>query len=97
MNTRNSSQDSNLVKFVREGEKIASRVRQDVAMRRVLGVGFLLLASLLFIPPWFLIPGLIFAGFGLLGVKPFWFGSCGRPYRSRGAKKSSSPSESVPS
>ena len=88
-------QDSNLVKFVREGENIAARVRQDVAMRRVLGVGFLVLASLLFIPPWFLIPGLVFAGFSLLGVNPFWFGSCGRSHWS--SSKGSSSKESVTS
>lgn len=56
--TSSNARDSNLVKFVREGESIVSRVQQDVAMRRVVGVGFLVLASLLFIPPWFLISGL---------------------------------------
>lgn len=96
MNPQNRDQDSNLGRFVREGEHIASRVRQDVATRRVIGVGFLVLASLLFIPPWFLIPGLIFAGFSLLGVNPFRFGSCGRSHRSS-SKKGSSPTESVPS
>ena len=72
-----NAQDSALVRFVREGESILDRVRQDVALRRALGVGSLVLASLLFIPPWFLIPGLVFAGFSLLGFNPFWFGMCG--------------------
>lgn len=95
MNPQNTDQDSNLVKFVREGEAIALRVRQDVTMRRTLGIGFLVLASLLFIPPWFLIPGLIFAGFSLLGFNPFRFGPCSRPRRS--SAKGSSPAESAPS
>ena len=69
--------DSALVRFVREGEGILDRVRQDVALRRALGVGSLLLASLLFIPTWFLIPGLVFTGFSLLSFNPFWFGMCG--------------------
>ena len=89
------TRDSNLIKFVREGENIAARVRQDVAMRRVLGIGLLVLASLLFVPPWFLIPGLVFGGLSLLGVNPFWFGSCGRSRRS--SSRGSSSKESVPS
>ena len=91
--TPSSTRDSNLVKFVREGENIASRVRQDTAMRRVLGVGLLMLAALLFIPPWFLIPGLVLAGFSLLGFNPFRFGSCGRSGRS--SSRGSSPTEST--
>ena len=100
MNTYNDQnvgepQDSNLVKFVREGENIAARVRQDVALRRTLGIGLLVLASLLFSLPWFLIPGLVFGGLSLLGVNPFWFGACGRPHRS--SSKGSSSKESVTS
>ncbi len=64
-------------------------------MRRVLGIGFLVLASLLFIPPWFLISGLVFGGLSLLGFKPFRFGSCGRPRRS--SSKGSSSKESATS
>lgn len=101
MNTRSSNQDvtredqdSTLVKFVREGENTLGRVRQDVATRRTLGVGLLILAALLFIPPWFLIPGLVFAGFSLLGVNPFWFGSCGSSRRS--STEGSSHKESIP-
>ncbi len=93
--TQSSTPDSTLVKFVREGENIAARVRQDVAMRRVLGIGFLVLASLLFIPPWFVIPGLVLAGFSLLGFNLFRFGSCGRSRRS--SSQGSSPKGSVPS
>lgn len=96
-NVTHEPRDSSLVKFVREGENIAARVRQDVAIRRVLGIGFLVLASLLFIPPWFLIPSLVFAGFSLLGFNPFRFGSRGRSHRFSGAKEGSSPTQSVPS
>ncbi len=94
-NVTREPQDSNLVKLVREGENIATSCRTRAAMRRVLGIGVLVLASLLFIPPWFLIPGLVFAGFSLLGFNPFWFGACGRLRRS--SSKGSSPTESVPS
>lgn len=93
MNTRDNPVDSTLIKFIREGENIVARVRQGVAMRRVLGIGFLVLASLLFIPPWFLIPGLVFGGLSLLDFKPFRFGSCGRPRRSSSKGLSSKESE----
>ena len=88
-----NTQDSTLVTFVREGENMVARVRHDKAMRRALGVGFLVLALLLFIPPWFLIPGLMFAGFSLLGFNPFWFGSCGSKRKTKA--RDSSPAESV--
>ncbi len=89
-----NTQDSTLVTFVREGENMVARVRHNTAMRRALGVGFLVLASLLFIPPWFLIPGLMFAGFGLLGFNPFWFGSCGS--KKAGGKEGSSKASAQP-
>lgn len=77
----NGAQDSTLVKLVREGETILDRVGRDRALRRVLGVGLLALASLLFIPPWLLVPSLVFSGVGLLGVQPFRFGACGSQER----------------
>ena len=72
-----NTRDSTLVTFVREGENMVARVRHNTAMRRALGVGFLRPGVAPLHPPWFLIPGLMFAGLWLLGFNPFWFGSCG--------------------
>lgn len=76
--------DSKLVKLVREGERVLVQVRRDSNIKRIVGVGFLTLAALLFIPPWFLIPALAFTGFSLLGWQPLRF-SCGTS-KNRSAK-----------
>ncbi len=75
-----SIHDSNLVKLVREGERRLEQVRHNAVAKRTLGIALLAFAALLFIPPWFLIPGLVFTGFSLLGWQPFRFG-CGASKR----------------
>lgn len=69
--------DSKLVTFVREGEAALEGLRHNAVAKRGLGVALLVLAALLFVPPWFLIPGLVFAGLSLLDLRPFRFGGCG--------------------
>jgi len=73
-----NAQDSTLVKLVREGERRLEQVRREPGIRRAIGIGLLALAALLFIPPWFLVPGLMFAGFSLLGWLPFRCGASKR-------------------
>jgi hypothetical protein len=90
----NSTQDSALVRLVREGERAVNRIEQDTTLRRALGGSFLMLAALLFIPPWFLVPGLVFAGFSLLGFRPFRFGACGSKRRASTPRNGAAP-ESV--
>jgi hypothetical protein len=90
----NRSQDSTLVKLVRAGEHMVGRIGQDTTLRRALGISLLVLAALLFIPPWFLVPGLVFAGFHLLGFRPFRFGACGSKRRASTPRNGAAP-ESV--